>query len=297
MLANFHSPVLVREVLSHLEDLREDFVFLDCTIGGGGHSKAVLEKFPASKIIGLDQDQAAVEESRKKLAFYQKRVFFLLNCNFRNLKEVLAERNFTGQIDVIFFDLGISSYQLNHPERGFSFRVRSPLDMRMDKRGKITAAEVVNTFPEEKLSSIIAEYGEEKFTRKVTRAIISHRPIEDTLTLSQVIEKAIGFWYRGLKIHPATRTFQALRIFVNDEINALKAGLEQGFSLLGSGGKIMVISYHSLEDREVKHFFRELRENNLGGKIVTSKPIRPTAEEVKKNPRARSAKLRIFQKG
>ncbi|MFH1613189.1 MAG: 16S rRNA (cytosine(1402)-N(4))-methyltransferase RsmH [bacterium] len=285
----FHIPVLVDEILNEL-DLKENFIFVDCTIGGGGHTKTILEKFPYGKIIGVDQDQDAISWLEKDLGEYENKIS-LINDNFNNLKFFLAEKEIYA-IDGILFDLGTSSYQLKDENRGFSFRIKAPLDMRMNIKEDTTAYDIVNTFSFENLRDIIVKYGEERFASKIARFIIDKRPIKDSLELANLIERAVGYYYKKLKIHPATRTFQALRIAVNKELENLESGLEQAIMLLKKDAKIFVISYHSLEDRIAKHTFKKYSKDDILG-IITKKPIIPQQDEIIKNRAARSAKLRI----
>jgi 16S rRNA (cytosine1402-N4)-methyltransferase len=302
-----HSPVMLSEVLSNLE-IRKKRIVVDATVGLAGHSKAILELMPKNgKLIALDADKEHVKAAKKKLRKYANRVV-VIHANFRNLAEKIAEQKCRG-IDAILFDLGLASPHVDNPERGFSFLYDGPLDMRFDVSRQLTAAEIVNNYSEKELIRIFQEYGEERFARKIARAITARRKsrkFKTTKELSRVIEKIVR---RQGRIHPATRVFQALRIEVNDELSALQEALTQAVALLRKGGRVAVISYHSLEDRIVKRFFREqaltyinLPEEEMTRKlkptlkIITKKPILPAEEEVRRNPRARSAKLRVAEK-
>lgn len=302
-----HSPVMLGEVLSNLE-IKKKRVVVDATVGLAGHSKAMLESMPKNgKLIAFDADKEHVKEAKKKLRKFAPRAV-VVHANFRNLAEKVGEQKCRG-IDAILFDLGLASPHVDNPERGFSFLHEGPLDMRFDVSQQLTAAEVVNNYSEKELIRIFQEYGEERFARKIARAITARRKtrkFKTTKELSRTIEKVVQ---RHGRIHPATRVFQALRIEVNDELSALQEALVQAVEILRKGGRIAVISYHSLEDRIVKRFFKEqaLEYINLPEeettrmlkptlKIITKKPILPTEEEVRANPRARSAKLRVAEK-
>ncbi|MEW6481528.1 MAG: 16S rRNA (cytosine(1402)-N(4))-methyltransferase RsmH [bacterium] len=276
------------EVLNIL-DVAEDRWYVDCTIGLGGHSKAILEK--GGCVIGIDQDIEALEMATESLSFWKERVIFKKG-NFRNIKEILSSIGIDS-VSGFLYDLGISSYQIDNPERGFSFMSDYPLDMRMDKTNPINAEIIVNRSKEKELYRIIKEYGEESRAKKIAKLIVSNRPIKTGVELSSLIMKV--YHGRRGKIHPSTRTFQALRIAVNDELNALRESLNQILPLLSEGGRIAVISFHSLEDRIVKERFREWKEEGTFN-ILTKKPIRPTLLEIKRNRQARSAKLRGGEK-
>lgn len=296
---SIHASVLLNEVIDNL-NLREGSVVLDGTFGGGGHSREVLRRVRGAKIIALDQD-AHVEFGSKeeRISFY--------NQNFRNLDEVLSEMGI-GEVDGVILDLGLSSDQLENSGRGFSFGKDEPLLMTMKENPTeedITAEEIVNTWSEESLEKIIRGYGEEKFSKRIAKGINerrSEKPIKTTFDLVKIVEQSIPAVARRGKMHFATRTFQALRIATNDELGALKEGLEKGFRALKRGGRMAVISFHSLEDRIVKNFYKEKQKegkailiNNLPtGKA--GKPIVPTIEEIKNNPRSRSAKLRVISR-
>ncbi|HBT38962.1 MAG: Ribosomal RNA small subunit methyltransferase H [Thermotoga sp. 50_1627] len=285
-----HVPVLVKEVLEFFKDI--EGVFLDCTVGLGGHAEAILTEIPNSTVVGLDVDEEALELARKRLERFllvgRARLF---KSSYVDAVEVLKNLGFD-RVDAILMDLGVSSMQLERAERGFSFNRDGPLDMRMDKRQSLTAYEIVNLWNEEDLSRIIFEYGEEKrYARRIARFIVRSRPIETTKQLVEVLARAIPNKH-GRKRHFATRVFQAIRIAVNSELENLKKFLAQVPELLKPGGRIAIVSFHSLEDRIVKEFFRS--ESSL--KQLTKKPITPSEFEITLNPRARSAKLRVAER-
>ncbi len=289
-----HRPVMLEEVLDFL-DLRPGETVLDATLGGGGHSKEILKRItPGGMLLGFDADPEAVERARGLLKEFTGS-FKLVNTNFRRLGEAL-DREGVAKVDAALFDIGISSYQMDKAARGFSIRNSGPLDMRMDPGLKISAKDLVNRLCEEELSGIIKDLGEERFYRRIARAIVEHRrekKIETTEELASVISRAVG-GRRG-KLDPATRTFQAIRIAVNDELGALKDGLEQIVNRLNAGGRVAVISFHSLEDRIVKNKFKEYSAGGLV-RILTKKPVRPTDAEAADNPRSRSGRLRVAER-
>lgn len=294
---NIHIPVMSEEVLEFLLTDPEG-IYVDCTIGGGGHAEKILERLgPRGKLIGIDWDEKAIEITREKLRKYQEKLI-LVNDNFINLEKIVQQCGFE-KVDGILFDLGISSMQLSSPERGFSFRFTGPLDMRMSQQKKLTARKIVNESSEEELYEIFSSYGEERWSRRVSRAIIKEREkksLQTTTDLVNLLFRILPKHALRQRIHPATRIFQALRIAVNQELENLKEGLIAAEKILKSSnldkrGRIVVISYHSLEDRIVKHFFREKK-----FKILTLRPVRSEKEEVKINPRARSARLRVAEK-
>ncbi len=296
-MSSRHRPVLLHEVLQLL-GIKPDGIYLDCTVGGGGHAYEIAKRLEngLGLLIGLDWDSQALEEAQARLEPFKGRVR-LLRANFRDLERVLDQLAIP-QVDGLLFDLGLCAIHVDSPERGFSFRSDGPLDMRMDREGNpLTAAEIVNSYSRDELIRILREYGEERWAHRIAEAIIQAReraPLERTLQLAELVVKAIPApARRRMKIHPATRTFQALRIAVNDELGNLRAGLEAGFRRLAPGGVMAVISFHSLEDRIVKRFFRSKADL---GEAEPFKLIRPTAEEVEENPRARSAKLRAARK-
>jgi 16S rRNA (cytosine1402-N4)-methyltransferase len=293
-----HVPVLWSEVCHWLVSQRP-MTILDCTVGYGGHAAMLLQSSnPNTKLIGLDQDSQAIAFSQGRLMRFGERVV-LRKGNYRDLKHHLAEIGIS-KVDGVLFDFGVSSPQLEAPERGFSFRQEGPLDMRMDQTAGITAAALVNSRPEHELADIIFQYGEERYSRRIARAIVRERergPIETTGTLASVIAGAVPSAYRHGRIHCATRTFQALRIAVNHEIESLEPALRDAVDALASGGRICAISFHSLEDRIVKHTLRSLAQG-AGARLslLAKKPILPSAEECRLNPRARSAKLRVAER-
>lgn len=277
-----HIPVLYQEALDLLR-VEPGKVYVDATLGGAGHTRGILEQ--GGLVIGLDQDPEAVQRARA-LGLPGLRVY---QANFRRLKDVLAETG-VEQVAGILADLGVSSYHLEDPNRGFSYQKEGPLDMRMGQEGP-TAEEVVNRLPLEELYRILRDLGEEKQAWRIAKAIVAARekaPIRTTTELAEVVRRAVGFRKAG---HPARKTFQALRMYVNDELGALADFLAQAKEVLAPGGRLVVITFHSLEDRLVKHFLRE-----SGLRVLTKKPLSPSPEEVAKNPRARSAKLRAAEK-
>ncbi|MGQ9477312.1 MAG: 16S rRNA (cytosine(1402)-N(4))-methyltransferase RsmH [Candidatus Bipolaricaulia bacterium] len=292
---SLHKPVLLREVVELLE-VKPGGTYLDCTVGGGGHAFEIAKRLDTGLLIGLDWDSQALEEARLRLEPFKGRVR-LVRANFRDLEGVLDQLAIP-QVEGLLFDLGLCAIHVDSPERGFSFRSDGPLDMRMDREGNpLTAAEIVNSYSRGELIRILREYGEERWAHRIADAIIRARerePFERTLQLAELVVGAIPApARRRMKIHPATRTFQALRIAVNDELGNLREGLAAGFRRLAPGGVMAVISFHSLEDRIVKRFFRSKADL---GEAEPFKLIRPTAFEVEENPRARSAKLRAARK-
>jgi 16S rRNA (cytosine1402-N4)-methyltransferase len=294
-----HLPVLVEEVLQYL-DCRPDRIYADGTVGSGGHSRKILERSsPTGRLIGLDWDEEAIERARKNLHLFEGRVA-LSKGNFKNLISVLESLSIPG-VDGILLDLGVSTEQLESRERGFSFRWEAPLDMRMSQETEITAQDLVEDLSPSDLEGLLREYGEERWARRIARNIVRRRqtaPIRTTGELVKTIEQSVP-GPRG-RIHPATRTFQALRISVNEELNNLKAFLDVAPDLLRSKGRLCIISYHSLEDRIVKNLFRQWTRGGKGEEkpfaLLTPKPVGPAAEEASRNPRARSAKLRAVEK-
>jgi len=281
--AFIHVPVLSRELMAGLA-ICPGGHYLDATVGGGGHSELILQAYPDVKVTALDWDEEAIAASIIRLAEYESRIQFFLT-NYADFEY----KNAT--IDGIIADLGVSSYHLDTAERGFSFRSTAPLDMRMDRRRDLTAAEVINNWDEKELADIFFKYGEERLSRRIARRIVEDRPFETTTELAEAIARCVPKQYRYGKIHPATRVFQALRIVVNEELTAIETFLNRAPLALVPGGKIAVISFHSLEDRIVKH---TLRESPLL-KVITKKPITAQADELETNVRSRSAKLRIAE--
>lgn len=292
-----HVPVLLKESVEAL-GLHEGSIFVDGTLGSGGHSAEVLRRFgEAVEIIGLDRDEEAITRTEKVLSAPN---VFLRNESFRNIDRVLSGLGIS-KVDGILLDLGISSNQIEESSRGFSFMKDEPLLMTMFKvidENSLTAKIILNTWDEGALELILRGFGEEKFSRRIAREIVAHRevkPFETTFELVHAIKSATPSAYHRGRIHPATKTFQALRIAVNEELTALEEGLEKGFELLNSKGRLAVISFHSLEDRIVKNFFRE-RVKDGQGRALNKKPIVATDEEMRENPRSRSAKLRVVEK-
>jgi 16S rRNA (cytosine1402-N4)-methyltransferase len=293
-----HIPVMSEEVLFWL--VREDGrIYLDCTVGYSGHAEKILEASgPDSRLIGFDRDAVAIAASREKLARFGDRVL-LIHGHFMDLKRHLNIGGI-GQADGILFDLGVSSPQLEEPARGFSFQEDGPLDMRMDQSMSGTAADLVNRWPEAQLADAIFQFGEERFSRRIARAIVRARerhPLATTKELVSVVEGAVPANYRHGRIHCATRTFQAIRIAVNQELDYLDPALRDAVDVLSPGGRLCVISFHSLEDRIVKHTLRALSGKDDPALVVlTKKPQVPAREESDRNPRSRSAKLRAAQR-
>ncbi|MCD6404543.1 MAG: 16S rRNA (cytosine(1402)-N(4))-methyltransferase RsmH [Planctomycetes bacterium] len=292
-----HRPVMVGEVLEALSPARGE-IFVDLTVGAGGHAFEIASRLgPEGLLIGMDLDEDVIEFARERLAEEGLARSVLFQGNYTGCREALGDAE-VDQVDGILLDLGVSSLQLGDAERGFSFSRDGPLDMRMDRDGLVTAAaEIVNRAPERELSRIIWEYGQERFSLRIARAIVRERqkaPIETTTRLASIVARACprrGRW----RIHPATRTFQALRIEVNHELDNLKSIIGIAPGLLGAGGRIAVISFHSLEDRIVKEGFRNGAREGVY-RLITKKPLRPSPEEVEVNPRARSARLRSAQR-
>jgi len=289
-----HIPVMPEEVDQYL-NCRPGQIILDCTLGEGGHASRLTSKIsPGGSLIGIDRDEEALEVARRKLNIFGE-IIKIEQANFRDLREVV-ERAGIERLDGILFDLGVNSSQLQDPDRGFSFRIDGPLDMRMDNREDSQASDLVNRLGRKELEWIIREYGEERFAGRISRRIVEERasrPILSTARLAQIVTDALPG--RG-KIHPATRTFQAIRIYLNGELDALEQALPEAISMLKSGGRICVISFHSLEDRIVKYEFRRWDRQEGMLRILTRKPVRPGIEEVRRNPRSRSAKLRAAEK-
>ena len=289
-----HEPVMVAETLELLSPARGG-LFVDCTVGLGGHSRALLEA-GATRILGLDRDPDALTRAAEALAEFGDRVE-LVHADYRDLPRVLDERGVTG-IDGALADLGVSSMQLEAEGRGFSFRRDDPLDMRMDRSQGETAAEWLAEIDEESLADVIFQYGEERYSRRIARAIVSSRkltPIRTTAALAYVVRGAIP--RRGYqRIDPATRTFQAVRIWTNRELERLDRFLTDAAQRLLGGARLAVITFHSLEDRIVKHAFRALAQAEAALRVVTKRPINPSDDEVARNPRARSAKLRAIER-
>jgi 16S rRNA (cytosine1402-N4)-methyltransferase len=289
MSAPTHIPVLVKEMIEALA-VKASGRYIDCTLGAGGHALAILD-CSGGQLLGIDADPEAIALAWARLEAYHSSTI-LVNDNFANLKEITTKYDFL-PVDGILFDLGLSSPQLEGSGRGFSFQRDEPLDMRLSPSQEVSAADIVNTSTEAELARLIATFGEERYSHRIAHRIVQQRPLKTTLELVRVIEQAVG-GRRG-KIHPATRTFQALRIAVNRELEHLESALQQATSLLGFGGRLVVISYHSLDDRIVKRFMlSEVGKAHL--RLVYKKVITPSLAEVQFNPRSRSAKLRAAER-
>lgn len=304
-----HISVLLSESIQQL-NIKKNGVYVDCTLGGGGHSSEILKRIPNGHLYAFDQDSFAINTADEKLKKIASN-YTLINENFVNIKVALEEENVYG-VDGILYDLGVSSFQLDIPERGFSYRFDGPLDMRMDQTAELDAYTVVNTYDEKSLVRILFEYGEEKFARLIARKIVSERekkPIETTLELVEIIKKALPASALRNSSHPAKQTFQAIRIEVNHELDILKKALEDGLSLLNKNGRMVVITFHSLEDRIVKKLFKEKTTLQLPKdlpyipegyeiefKLINSKVILPSESEISNNLRSHSAKMRVIEK-
>lgn len=332
-----HIPVLKEKVLFYL-NLKEDGTYLDATLGEGGHAQAILERLgPEGRLIGIDQDEQELSIAKQRLKKFGSKVTFVQD-NFKDLDLILGSLK-VKELSGILFDLGLSSFQLNEPTRGFSFRFDAPLDMRRDRKSKISAADLINGYSEREVEDIIRRYGEERWAKRIAKFIVKERTVRPIVTTSQlvnIIEAAIPKRFWPKRIHPATKTFQALRIAVNQELEALEEGLRKGIDFLARGGRIVVLSFHSLEDRIVKLQFRQLEKGERGQrveivhgprstvdrkrkklrtmdyglgtgkgqgageepviKVLTRKPVVPDVRELTLNIRARSAKLRAAER-
>lgn len=304
-----HYSVLLEEAVEGL-NIKEDGIYVDCTLGGAGHSLEILKKLKTGKLYAFDQDNVALENAKIKLSEYADKVVFI-KSNFENLKEKLAEQN-VYEVDGVLYDLGVSSPQLDTPERGFSYNYDTRLDMRMDTDASISAYEIVNEYSYHDLVKIFYRYGEEKFSKQIARNIEKKRelaPIETTFQLVDIIKESIPAAKRRTGGHPAKRVFQAIRIAVNNELSVFESSLEQAIDIVKVGGRISVITFHSLEDRICKQIFNSyaknkdipknlpvLPEESLSKlKLITRKPICPSEKELEENNRSRSAKLRIAE--
>lgn len=308
-----HRSVLLEETIEGLK-VKPDGIYLDGTLGGGGHSSEILKRIKGGCLIGIDQDEEALAAAGKRLSEFgeEGKRFTLIRDNYCNAAEAVRTFGVNG-VDGIVLDLGVSSWQLDNAERGFSYRYDAPLDMRMDKRQTLTARDIVNDYPESALYQVIRDYGEEQFAKNIAKHIVQARqkePIETTGQLNELISAAIPAKIQKKGGHPSKRTFQALRIECNRELEVLKNSIDGLIGLLNPGGRICIITFHSLEDRIVKTAFRR-NENPCTcppdfpvcvcgkkpvGRVVTRKPILPTEKEMEENPRSKSAKLRIFEK-
>ena len=301
-----HEPVMMPEIMQAL-NVQPGGRYIDGTLGEGGHTKEILRAAnPGGQVLGLDADAEAITVATKRLEEHGES-FLAVNTNFRDIRATALQYEFV-PVHGVLFDLGVSSLQLDRESRGFSFRRADPLDMRFSFDQQITASNIVNEYAESELADIIFHMGEDRAARRIANAIVRHRPINTSLELAELIEKVNP--RRGKRTHPATRTFQAIRIAVNDELSALETALEQAVSLLGQGGRLAVISYHSLEDRIVKNFVRKqasdcicppgtpiCRCDHLATlKMISRRPQIPTDSEIGANPRARSAKLRVAER-
>ena len=314
----FHHITVLKEEATEGLNIKQDGIYVDCTLGGAGHSSVIASKLgPGGRLIALDQDDWALDNAREKLAAYENQVT-LVKTNFRDLEQVLKDldvpmKDGVPQVDGILYDLGVSSPQFDEGERGFSYNHDAPLDMRMDQDALLTAKEIVNEWPEAEIARILYRYGEEKFSRRIARVIVDKRSkseIETTGELVELIKEGIPAAARRTGGHPAKRSFQALRIAVNDELGAFEEGLHQAVRCLAPGGRVSVITFHSLEDRICKQILSSYLEKCTcppdfplcvcGGKgtlrLVNRKPLIPTEAELTENSRARSAKLRVAEK-
>jgi 16S rRNA (cytosine1402-N4)-methyltransferase len=311
-MPDVHIPVLLEAVIEGLRCREQTGVYVDCTLGDGGHSRVILAAHPANEVIGIDQDQQVLERAGKRLKNFGRRLT-LVEGNFRDLGSILAAQG-KGQVKGVLADLGFSSFQLEDENRGFSFQSDAPLDMRMSRAGKVTAADLLNELSARELGEIFRRYGEERYARRIAAAIGKKRaqsPLKGTQQLVSIIQEAVPAVYRyRSKIHFATRTFQALRIAVNEELPALESLLPAAVEVLSPGGRLAIISFHSLEDRMVKAFFKKMSaachcppripqcvcnaQPTL--RIITSKPIVADEGQIILNPRARSAKLRLAER-
>lgn len=306
----YHVPVLKDEVIQALQ-IRPNGIYADATMGGAGHSEEIVSRLCEGRLIGFDQDAEAVAASKKRLERFGSKVTYI-NQNFKTVLTALAERHIDG-LDGALMDLGVSSHQLDEGERGFSYRADAPLDMRMDRRNSFSAFDVVNSYSAERLEQMIRSYGEERWAKRIAEFIVQEReqqPLETTGQLVEVIKKAMPKGARKDGPHPAKRTFQAIRIEVNGELTILEQAVRDFVQCLKPGGRLAVITFHSLEDRIVKNTFADLANgctcpkdfpicvcgNKPQGKVITRKPITASEEELLQNSRSRSAKLRVFEK-
>lgn len=305
-----HKSVLLDEVIENL-NITPNGIYVDGTLGGGGHSYEIAKRLSAGRLIGIDQDEAAIKAAGDRLAMYQDRVT-IVRSNYSEMKRVLSDLEID-KVDGILLDLGVSSYQLDTPERGFSYKEDAPLDMRMDTRNPKTAKDIVNGYSEMELYRMIRDYGEDNFAKNIAKHIVrvrSEKPLETTNELTEAIKAAIPMKIRMANGHPSKRTFQAIRIELNRELDVLKNTLQDMIELLTPGGRLCIITFHSLEDRIVKSCFRTNENpctcppgfpvcvcgNKPKGKMISRKPILPSEEELIYNKRSKSAKLRVFEK-
>lgn len=302
-----HVTVLKQEAIEAL-NIREDGIYVDMTLGGGGHSEAILSRLTTGHLYAFDQDEFAIEKSKERLSRYQNVTF--IRSNFENVISELSNRGIS-KVDGILFDLGVSSFQFDIPERGFSYQKDNPLDMRMDQSQNFSAKDIVNEYTQEELSKIFFEYGEEPFAKSIAKAIVLERaknPIETTFQLVQIVKSALPQKILNKKGHPAKQTFQALRIAVNDELHVFEHAIKDSISLLRKNGRIVVITFHSLEDRICKQVFRDfstiyipkglaiIPDEEAILRLISKKVILPSEAEVSANNRAHSAKMRVAEK-
>ncbi len=305
-----HKSILLNEVIESL-NIKSDGIYVDGTLGGAGHSFEIAKRLTSGKLIGIDQDEDAIKASTKRLEpFIENGNAVIVRDNYQNIKEVLNDMSITG-VDGILLDLGVSSYQFDEADRGFSYRYDAPLDMRMDRRQKLSAYTIVNEYSENDLYRILRDYGEEKFAKNIAKHIVAARaanPIKTTFELNEIIKESIPAKMRSGKGHPSKQTFQAIRIECNRELEVLESALGDMISLLKPDGRLAIITFHSLEDRMVKNVFRKLQNPCICppnfpvctcgrkplGETLTRKPILPSEEEMEENPRSKPAKLRVF---
>jgi 16S rRNA (cytosine1402-N4)-methyltransferase len=310
IMAFEHRSVLLDEVIENM-NINPAGTYVDGTIGGGGHALAIVERLTTGRLIGLDQDEAAIQAAELRLAPYKDKVT-IIRSNYSEIKTVLSSIQID-KVNGILLDLGVSSHQFDTPERGFSYREDAPLDMRMDTRNDKTARDIVNEYSEMELYRIIRDYGEDRFAKNIAKHIVQARedkPIETTFELNEIIKAAIPAKVRATSGHPSKRTFQAIRIELNRELDVLSKTLDEMVNLLLPGGRLLIITFHSLEDRIVKDFFRTSENpctcpadfpicvcgRKPKGRIITRKPIIPSTMELEVNKRAKSAKLRVFER-
>ncbi len=301
----YHKPVLYDHVIDNM--IKENYkIYLDCTLGGGGHTEGILKNSTNESIVlAIDQDDDALKYASNRLKKYGNRIQIFKN-NFKNMKTVVYQSGYE-KVDAILLDIGVSSKQFDDAERGFSYKYEARLDMRMDRTQHLSAYEVINNYSENDLADIIYKYGEEPKSRKIASYIVNSRPIETTTKLSDIVIKAIG---KSMKKHPAKRTFQALRIYVNKELEVLEEAINEAVDILNPGGRLLIISFHSLEDKIVKKMFRDFENpcvcdskipicicgKKSIGKVITKKVLVASNEELIQNNRSHSAKLRVFER-
>ena len=306
-----HKSVLLDEVIESL-NIKADGYYVDCTLGGGGHALEVVKRLDNGKLIGIDQDADAIKAATQRLIDYSKHVI-IIRDNYVNIQYILERENIS-RVDGIYIDLGVSSYQLDTAERGFTYRFDAPLDMRMDDRNELKASDIVNNYSETELFHIIRDYGEDRFAKNIAKHIVEYRDkkrIETTFELVDIIKSAIPMKIQITGGHPAKRTFQAIRIELNKELEVLTESINLMIDLLKPGGRLSIITFHSLEDRIVKQAFKKAESpcvcpkkfpvcvcgNKSKGRVITRKAILPGENELEENSRSKSAKLRVFEKG